>query len=161
MNKWLLFSFVIFVTGCSGTGNDANQQNEDSITGVWFSDCVETSALPFPPTPAAYNLNGYVTVELNFENGRVTAEGTLHDNSDCSDNTGASILFFDGTYSVGETSISTTDGEVKIIQLTGDDEVFLVSYDYQSYYIIDNGILYMNDLFSNELNIQKAVPYSR
>lgn len=158
MRNYLLNSLVIVLVACSG--DNGQQEIQQTIAGTWFSDCVESTALPFPPGPAAFLLNGYVTVELNFDNGNVIADGVFHTDDTCS-STDMPTRFFEGTYTVGDTATAITGDEVNTIHFTGDDALFAISWDYESYFVIENGALYLNDALSSDINIRRDIAYSR
>lgn len=159
MKKYLLIIITILLCGCTGA-DSGGQGSEETLEGTWFSGCVEASSVPFPPAPAAFFLNGYFTVELSFDNGNVVADGVNHGDSACSA-IDAPIRLFEGTYTVGDTTSSMTGEPVNTIHFVGDDGLFAISWDYESHYIIENGILYMDDFLTSEIDIRKDVPYAR
>ena len=112
MQKYLLIIIAIVLLGCSSS--DDNR----------FSACVETSLLPFPPEVAAFQFNGYVAVEVNFDNGSVIADGVIHGDSECSV-TDTPFRLFEGTYTVGDTTTSMTGDPVNTVRFVGDDGLFL------------------------------------
>lgn len=160
MKKYLPFLFIIIFAGCSDSGDSEEQTGQQTIAGTWFSECVEATSLPFPPAPAAYFMNGYVTVELNFDNGNVIADGVFHDDSSCSA-TDMPTQLFEGTYTLGDTTTSITGEQVNTIHLVGNDGLFFVSWDYESYFVIENEILYLDNFITSEIDIRRDVPYSR
>ena len=160
MKKYSPIAIAVFLIGCSNSENNDGQVIEESLAGNWFTGCIEASSLPFPPGPAAFALNGYVTVELGFNNGNVIADGIMHGDSECSA-TDAPVRLFEGTYTIGNPTSSMTGVQVSSIHYVGDDGLFSISWDYETYFIIENGILYMDDLLTSEIDIRRDVPYSR
>lgn len=160
MKKYSLIVITIVLIGCSNSEKSGGQGIEDSIAGNWVTGCVEASSLPFPPGPAAFVLYGYITVEVGFDNGNVIADGLMHGDSECSA-ADAPVRLFEGTYTVGNTTSSMTGAQVSTIHYVGDDGLFSVSWDYETHFVIENGILYMDDLLTSEIDIRTDVPYSR
>jgi hypothetical protein len=151
-----ILSLIILLHGCSSS-SDNSEAGIDVIEGTWSSDCIEVNLLPFP---MYYVMGeGYIVMELNFDNGDFYSISRFYGNNQCQ-NVDSEYTSFDGTYVAVDYSQSNND--VKRLDMELRD--YFVFYDlppFTTYYVIEDGILYMNDTLSSDVNINRNVAFTK
>lgn len=145
---------LVLLAGCANTTNNKNV----GIEGVWFSDCVETSLLPFPSVTDIWERK--VIMELTFDSGVFTGTEHLYEDANCQILTSKTDRYT-GTYVVN--NITQADSLGNIIEFVEPvtDNQLLFSYLTTAYFTIENNVLYFNDLLTNNIAVKRDVAFNR
>ncbi|WP_455201200.1 hypothetical protein [Kaarinaea lacus] len=150
--------FVFLLLGCSSSDSGSGAGN-NVLEGVWFSDCVNVNLLPFPMYYVAFG--EFVIMELNFENGDFYSVSRFYNNDQCQ-NIDLEYNSFEGTYEIiGEVDPQSGNSVKRLDMELKDNFVFYDLPPFTTYYVIEDGILYMNDTLSSEVNINRNVAFTK
>jgi hypothetical protein len=129
-----------------------------TIEGTWYSECVDANLKPFPMY-LDYS-EGHVIMELVFDAGELNA--TIHDYSDsnCLNFLGEQFIFT-GTYTIVDQLDANPGETVTEMNVTGSHPLIFYEVDFTTFYIIENGFLYMNDMSTSDVMINWDVEFSR
>lgn len=143
--------------GCTGSSDEV-RDNISSIEGTWLSECVAENLSPFPIYSTSTDT--HVIMQLKYENGKIIATQYLHSDLLC-ESLISEFNIFEGEYSLGEVVATNNNYPITEIDMVGIHPLGFFAISYETYYLIEDGILYMNDTLSSEVSINRNVPFTK